>query len=72
MTLSIQLSEKQIKIIQLIASGLTKKEIADKIGTSEKNVSRITYQLTELFDCRNSAGLVNFAWENGILKKPSS
>jgi DNA-binding NarL/FixJ family response regulator len=69
MTIPIQLSEKQTKIIQLIAAGLTKKEVASIIGTSEKNVGRITYQLIELFNCKNSAGLVNFAWENGILKK---
>lgn len=68
MTVSIQLSDKQRAIINHIADGMTKKEIALKMGLSESYVAVITNGLIALFDCKNSAGLVDFAWRNGLRK----
>lgn len=61
------LSEKEIKLILLIASGLNNQEISDtlylSIGTVKNNISTILNKL----DLRDRTQLAIFAYENGLM-----
>jgi len=62
------LSEKEVNIIQLIASGLSNQEIADtlylSLGTIKNNTSTILSKL----ELRDRTQLAIFAFENGLMQ----
>ncbi|HLR92423.1 MAG TPA: response regulator transcription factor [Atopostipes sp.] len=63
-----QLSEKEVRIIQLVASGLSNQEIADQmflsIGTIKNNISTILSKL----ELRDRTQLAIFAFEEGLMQ----
>jgi DNA-binding CsgD family transcriptional regulator len=67
-----KLSCREIEVIRLISSGLTDKEIAEEykisIHTSKTHRKRIISKL----GLKNSATLVKFAMENGLVAKSST
>lgn len=62
------LTEKEIRIIQLVASGLSNQEIADQVflslGTIKNNISAILSKL----ELRDRTQLAIFAFEKGLMK----
>jgi NarL family two-component system response regulator LiaR len=69
--LFIELSERELEVLRLIADGLTNASIAEKLVISEKtvkgHVSNILSKL-HIFD-RTQAAV--FAWQQGLMQRPS-
>jgi two-component system, NarL family, response regulator LiaR len=69
--LFIELSERELEVLRLIADGLTNAAIAEKLVISEKtvkgHVSNILSKL-HIFD-RTQAAV--FAWQQGLMQRPS-
>jgi DNA-binding NarL/FixJ family response regulator len=65
---SIKLSLKEVEIIELLAGGLTSKEIAIKTNYTEQTINTKKLRLYKKLKARSSAEIVNFAYKVGILK----
>lgn len=65
---SISLSEREMEILQLIGQGYTNSEIADKIFTSRRTVESHRKKLIEKTSSKNTATLIKYAVQNGLLK----
>lgn len=61
------LTPRQREILQLIAEGLTIKEIAHKLGLSPKTVEHHRRELMSKLNARNMAHLVHLAIQMGII-----
>lgn len=61
-----RLTLRQKEILQLIAEGMTTKEIAVRLNVSVKTVDTHRTQLMERLDIHDVAGLVRFAIANGL------
>lgn len=64
---SIQLSDKEKLILQLICSENTSKEIADQLNMSLRTIEAYRQSLQEKTGSKNSAGLILYAIRNGIV-----
>jgi DNA-binding NarL/FixJ family response regulator len=65
---SINLSDREMEILQLIGQGFTNSEIADKIFTSRRTVESHRKKLIEKTSSKNTATLIRYAVQNGLLK----
>lgn len=61
------LTARQREILQLIAEGMSTKEIAVKLGVGVKTVETHRAKLMERLNIRDVAGLVRFAIRSGII-----
>ena len=61
------LTLRQIEIVQLIAKGYTRKQIAEKLTISPKTFDTHRAQLMEQLDIHDTAGLVDYATRLGLL-----
>jgi DNA-binding NarL/FixJ family response regulator len=61
------LSPRQREILQLIAEGMTSKEIARKLGLSVKTIETHRTQLMNHLDIHDVAGLVRYAIRTGLV-----
>jgi DNA-binding NarL/FixJ family response regulator len=61
------ISERELEVLKLIAEGYTNVEIADKIFLSKRTVEGHRQNLIDKAGVRNTAHLVKFAFERGIL-----
>jgi DNA-binding NarL/FixJ family response regulator len=64
----IKLTKRETEIIRMISEELTNAEIADKLGISVRTVDTHRRNLLQKLDVKNTAGLVRFALQNGILE----
>ena len=64
----IQLSDREKEILKLIAEGLINKEIALKVSLSPLTVDTHRKNLLRKLNVKNTAGLVRYAMENGLLE----
>jgi len=62
------LSEKEVNIIQLIASGLSNQEIADKLYLSLGTIKNNTSTILSKLELRDRTQLAIFAFENGLMQ----
>ncbi len=62
-----RLTPRQIEILQLIARGYTRKQIAEALSISVKTVDSYRAQLMEQLDIRDTAGLVLHAVRAGLV-----
>jgi len=62
-----EISERELEVLGLIAEGYTNIEIADKIFLSKRTVEGHRQNLIDKAGVKNTAHLVKFAFENGIL-----
>lgn len=63
-------TERESEVLQLICEEYTTAEIAEKLFISPRTVDGHRLNLLEKFDCRNTAGLVVFALQNGLVELP--
>ena len=63
----LKLSEREIKILNLICQGFTNKELADKLSVSVRTIETTKSRLMEKTNNRNNAGLIIWAIKNKIL-----
>ena len=64
----ISFSKREIEIIQLICTGISTKEIAEKIFLSKKTVENYRVKLLQKTKCKNSVSLIVYAIKNGIIE----
>jgi DNA-binding NarL/FixJ family response regulator len=62
-----QLTPRQREVLQMIAEGLSTKEIAYRMGVSVKTVETHRTQLMERLEIRDVAGLVRYAIRIGLI-----
>ncbi|MGE5263869.1 MAG: response regulator [Acidobacteriota bacterium] len=62
-----QLSPRQREVLQLIAEGHSRKEIAEKLSISVKSFDVYRRQIMEQLGIEDTAGLVRFAIQNGLV-----
>ena len=60
-------SEKEIKIIEFIANGLTNKEISEEIFLSEGTVKNNITNILSKLELRDRTQIAIFAFKNGIV-----
>ncbi|MDB5006858.1 MAG: Response regulator receiver protein [Mucilaginibacter sp.] len=63
----IDLSKREVEVLDLIAEGLTNTEIAEKLFTSKRTVEGHRLSLMNKTSSRNTAALIKFAIVNGII-----
>jgi DNA-binding NarL/FixJ family response regulator len=61
------LTPREREILQLIAEGLSNQDIASRLVISTKTVDRHRANLMEKLDIHNTAGLVRFAIQSGLI-----
>ena len=64
---SLQLSKRELEILNLIAEGYTNGEIADKLFTSKRTIEGNRQNLLDKTGRKNTASLINFVVRNGII-----
>lgn len=62
-----ELSDREIEIVQLIASGLNNEEIAKEIHRSPFTIKNHRNNIRRKTECKNTASLLNWASEKGII-----
>jgi two-component system response regulator NreC len=62
------LTDREIEILKQVAEGLTNKEIGDKLFISHRTVDTHRTNLMKKLEINNVAGLIRFAFKNGLAK----
>lgn len=62
-----KLSKREIEIIQLISDQMTNEEIAQKLFLSKRTIDNHRQNILNKLGMNNTAGLVRFAVENGLV-----
>lgn len=65
---SVVLTEKELKVLELICQECTSSEIGEKVFLSPRTVEGIRAGIMEKIGARNIAGLVMYAVKNGIVR----
>ena len=63
----VEFSTREIEILMLVADGLTNQEIADKLFTSKRTVEGHRQALIEKTGTRNTAALIRYAIQRGLI-----
>jgi DNA-binding NarL/FixJ family response regulator len=63
----LDLSKREIEVLDLIAEGLTNTEISEKLFTSKRTVEGHRLSLMNKTNSKNSAALIKFAVLNGLI-----
>lgn len=63
----VQISERELDVLRLVAAELTTKEIAEKLFISENTVETHRKNLIGKLGVRNAVGLVKYAIQEGLL-----
>ena len=62
------LTHREREILQLVVSGLTNQQIADQLHTGKRTVESHRQNLLDKTGASNTAALVKYAMENGLLQ----
>ncbi len=63
-----KLTSREIQIIQLIAQGMTNREIAEELSLSVNTANTHRKNILRKLEIKNTALLIRFAIENKIIK----
>lgn len=61
------LTQREIEVMRLVASGITNREIAKKLKISEKTVARHLNNIFNKLDLSSRAGATAYAYQHGLL-----
>lgn len=61
------LSEREDQVLRLAATGMTNQAIAIELNLSVRTVESHRYRLMHKLDLRDTAGMVNYAWRQGLI-----
>lgn len=61
-------SNRELEILQLIALEYTNEQIADKLCLAKRTVDNHRVNLMQRVNAKNTAGLIGFAFRNGLVK----
>jgi len=67
-TKTVELSSREVEVLQLIAEGEANKQIADALGISIKTVEKHREHLMQKLDIHDTAGLTRYAIGAGIIE----
>lgn len=67
-TIGEALTPRQAKVVELVARGLSSKEIAGALSISEKTVQNHRLQIREKLNIHDVAGLTRYAIERGLIE----
>jgi DNA-binding NarL/FixJ family response regulator len=62
-----QLTKREIEVIKLICNELSTRQISDKLFISEYTVNTHRKNILRKLDVKNSAGMINFARQHGLI-----
>ena len=65
---TISFTDREVEIIQLMCTGISTNEIADKLSLSKKTIENYRVKLLHKTECKNSISLVVYAIKNGIIE----
>lgn len=65
---TIDFSSREIEVLNLIAEGLTNSEMSDKLFISKRTIEGHRHSLIEKTKAKNTAALIRFAMQNGIIQ----
>jgi DNA-binding NarL/FixJ family response regulator len=65
---SIEFSQREIEVLNLIAEGMTNVEMADKLFISKRTIEGHRQSLIEKTGVRNTASLIKHAIQHGIIQ----
>lgn len=63
-----RLSGREYQVLHLLASGMTTTEIAGHLALSVKTISTYRSRLLEKLDLRSNAGLIRYAFQQGMVE----
>lgn len=63
-----ELTEREMQTLELLALGLSTKEIGDRLNISDRTVEKYRASLMTKAEVKNVAGLIRFGFQNGLLK----
>jgi DNA-binding NarL/FixJ family response regulator len=66
--ISLDLSSREVEVLNLIALGYTNQEISEKLFLSKRTIEGHRQSLIEKTDSKNTAALIRFSVLNGIIK----
>jgi DNA-binding NarL/FixJ family response regulator len=66
-TLTITLNARELMVLNLIAEGLTNKEIGEKMFLSQRTIESNRLALMRKTNARNTAALIAYSFRQGIL-----
>jgi DNA-binding CsgD family transcriptional regulator len=66
--LSVEITNREKEVLQLICEQCTAQEIADRLYISVRTVDGHRNNLLSKLNCRNTAGLVVYALQHGLVK----
>ena len=64
----LNITDKQIEVLKLIAEGYNSEEIAKELGNSKKTIDAIRIEMLSRFQVRNTAHLVAYGFRKKWLK----
>jgi DNA-binding NarL/FixJ family response regulator len=62
-------TKREFEVLKLLTIGATSQQISDQLSISRRTVDTHRRNLFQKARVKNSAGLVNFAFENGLVKQ---
>lgn len=65
---SVDISDKNLKIIKLLSKGKTSKQIADELGYTVRTVETKRLRLEKKLHAKNTGELISIAYKLGLLK----
>ena len=61
------LSERELEVLRLVASGMTNREIADKLHISEKTVARHISNIFNKLDLSSRSAATAYAYDHNLV-----
>lgn len=61
------ISTQELKVVENIQEGFTNREIADKLGITERTVETHRHNILKRLDCRNMSQLLTILFRQGII-----
>lgn len=65
---NIEINDREIEMLQMLADGYTNQEMADKLFVSKRTIEGYRQQLIEKTKSKNTASLIKFCLANGLIK----
>ncbi len=63
-----RLTSREAEVLRLVAEGQSNKQVADRLGISNKSIEKHRQRLMEKLDIHNTAGLTRYAIAAGIIE----
>jgi two-component system response regulator NreC len=64
----VDLSARELEVLQLIAEGMTNTEMADKLFVSKRTIEGYRQNILDKTGSKNTAALIFYAFRNGLIK----